>query len=182
MTDYSKSVIYGIYCKDETVLEFYIGSTYDEKQREKNHKDHWNNENNDKYNYKVYQFIRANGGWDNWKFEVIENYPCENKIELVIQEQYHYDLLNPTLNTKRPYIPEEERKEEQRIRSVKHREDNREQKKIYHAKYRKDNRDKIKEQNKQKHNCECGGKYTHNHKAEHLETNRHKKFLKNQEN
>ena len=106
MSDYSKAVIYKLYCKDKTVLEFYIGSSHDEIEREKNHKDHWNNENSEKYNYKVYNYIRENGGWDNWIFEVIEEFPCENKIELVIREQYHYDLLNPALNSKRPYIPE----------------------------------------------------------------------------
>ena len=38
MTDFSKSVIYKLYCKDITVLEFYIGSTHDEIQRERHHK------------------------------------------------------------------------------------------------------------------------------------------------
>ena len=68
MTDYSKAVIYGIYCKDKNVLEIYIGSTYDEIEREHNHKSDCNNENNKSYDLKVYKFIRANGGYDNWKY------------------------------------------------------------------------------------------------------------------
>ena len=48
-------------------------------------------------------------------FEVIEEFPCENKIELVIRERYHFDLFKPVLNTNRPYITEEERKEERII-------------------------------------------------------------------
>ena len=186
MSDYSKAVIYSISCKDKNVLEIYIGSTYDEKQRKKDHKSNCNNENCEEYNYKVYIFIRENGDWDNWTFDVIENFPCENKIELRIREQYHYDLLNPDLNTYRPYVSEEEHKEEHIIRSAKRYKDNIEEIKIYRAKYYKDNREEIlkrnKQKNKQKHNCECGCKYTLQHKARHLDTNRHKKFLKNQEN
>ena len=156
-------------------MEFYIGSTHDEIQREKNDKDTCNNENSVKYNYKVYNYIRENGGWDNWIFEVIQEFPCENKIELVIQEQYHYDLLNPTLNSKRPYIPEEERKEDKAIYDAKYREEKQEEIKIYHAKYRKDNSEK---RNK-KFMCDCGIEYTHNHRARHFDTNRHKKFILN---
>ena len=123
----------------------------------------------------MYNYIRDNGGWDNWIFKVIQEFPCENKIELVIREQYHYDLLNPTLNSKRPYIPEEEREEECRIRSAKHREDNREEISKYRAKYKKDNREKINK----KHICICGIEYTHNHRARHFDTNRHKNFILN---
>ena len=193
MTDYSKSVIYGIYCKDITVLEFYIGSTYDEKQRERHHKDHCNNENNKSYDLKVYKFIRANGGMDNWIFKVIQRFPCENKIQLVEREQYHYDLLNPALNMRRPYLSEEERKEERKKRKEERKEEISKldaiyyqehivERKIYREKYQKEHRDEIKEHKNQKNICECGGKYTNANKALHLETNRHKNFLKNQEN
>ena len=64
---------------------------------------------------------------------------------MVIREQYHYDLLNPTLNTYRPYIPEEERKEHVKKNSAKHYQDNRDEILKRHAKYKKDNREKIKE-------------------------------------
>lgn len=87
MSDYSKAVIYKLHKDDMT--EIYIGSTSDKKERERLHKTDCNNENVEQYNYKVYKFIRENGDWDNWKFDVIEEFPCENKIELVIQEQSH---------------------------------------------------------------------------------------------
>ena len=74
-------------------LSIYIGSTHDENKREQEHKSNWNNENYKGYNLKVYIFIRDNGGYDNWIFEVIEEFPCENKIELVIRERYHFDLF-----------------------------------------------------------------------------------------
>ncbi len=179
MTDYSKSVIYGIYCKDITVLEFYIGSTHDEKQREQTHKSDCNNENSEKYNYKVYIFIRDNGGWDNWIFKVIQRFPCENKIELVEREQYHYDLLKSALNTYRPYVSEEERKEQIRIYDSKRYKDNRDEIKIVKSKYYKDNREEIRIKQKQKFICDCGVELTIGSKKRHLETNRHKNFILN---
>ena len=159
MTDYSNSVIYNLTCKDTTVLKNYIGSSYDKIKREQEHKTNCSNENRRHYNLKVYEFIRENGGYDNWTFEVIEIFPCENKIELKIREQYYYDLLQPELNMIRPYVSEEELKEER---------------KKYNAKYREENN----AVNKQKYNCECGGKYTHKYKSKHCNTKTHIAFIK----
>ena len=44
--------------------------------------------------------------------------------------------------------------------------------------YKADNREIILEKKKEKFNCECGGKYTRTHKAEHLKSNRHQTYLK----
>ena len=177
MTDYSKSVIYGIYCKDITVLEFYIGSTHDEIHREQLHKSDCNNENRDGYNYKLYVFIRDNGGWDNWIFKVIEEFPCEIEIQLRIREQYHYDLLKPALNMIRSYVSEEERKEEMKLYNAKYLEKHREENKKYCEKRHKDNRDDILKRNNQKFTCECGKEYTFGNKARHCDSKRHKEFL-----
>ena len=179
MINYSKAVIYKLYCKDKTVLEIYIGSTHDEIQRERDHKDAWNNENSEThYNLKMYKFIRDNGGWDNWIFEVIEEFPCEIEIQLRIRERDHYDLLNPALNSQRPYVSEEERKEEARIYHAKYREeqeDIKERKKEYYQ----DNIDEILKRKNQKFTCDCGKEYTYSNKARHLDTNIHKKFILN---
>ncbi len=184
MSDYSKSIVYKLGCKDTTVLEFYIGSSYDEKMRKKSHKTDCNNENSDNYNFKVYEFMRANGGYENWKFEVIEKYPCENKIQLKIRERYYYDLLKPLLNIRRPFVSEEERKEQQAIRQSKHYQDNkeyyakndakyREEHKEQIAKYREDNKDIINHKNV----CECGGKYTSKHISTHCKSKKHIAFI-----
>ena len=190
ITDFSKAVIYGIYCKDKTVLEIYIGSTKDRNKREEYHKSDCNNENIENYNRKVYIFIRANGGWDNWIFEVIQEFPCENKIQLVEREQYHYDLLNPALNMRRPYLSEEERKEKRKKRKEERKEEISKldaiyyqehigERKIYNVKYREGHKDEIKEHKNQKNICECGGKYTNSNKALHLKCNIHQKYLEN---
>ena len=114
---------------------------------------------------------------DNWIFEVIEKIHCEHKIQLRIREQYHYDLLNPALNTRRPYIPEEERKEYVKNYDAKRYKDNIEEIKIIKAKQYKDNRDEILKKQNQKFTCECGKEYTFNHKKRHCDSNRHKKFI-----
>jgi predicted metallo-beta-lactamase superfamily hydrolase len=109
---------------------------------------------------------------DNWIFKVIEEYPCENKIQLR-QEQYHYDLLNPALNMIRPYISEQERKAYHNKRSAKHYKDNIEECKKRQANYYKDNKEKIN----QKFICECGKEYTHQNKKRHCDSKIHKNFL-----
>jgi hypothetical protein len=186
MSDYSKAVIYKLHNDD--MSEIYIGSAKDEIQREQKHKSAWNNENYKGYNYKVYKFIRDNGGWDNWIFKVIERFPCKNKIELVIRERYHYDLLNPALNMRRPYVSEEKMKEYHKISKAKYREthteeilkyredhaeyhknysaqhylDNIEEKKIYQIEYYKDNKeeiDKYRAKYREEHNEVSNQKY-----------------------
>jgi group I intron endonuclease len=41
--------------------------------------------------------------WHNVKIELIEEYPCANKKELVKREQHYIDLLKPELNTLSAY-------------------------------------------------------------------------------
>ena len=68
--DYSNACIYKICCKDLSVKDVYVGSTTNFVQRCQRRRDHkavCNNEKGRDYNYYVYQFIRENGGWDNWE-------------------------------------------------------------------------------------------------------------------
>ena len=121
---------------------------------------------------------------------LVENYPCNNKEELHQRERYYIEN-NECINKQ---IPTRTKKE--------YCETNKENKKEYDKEYRENNKDKIKqyrednkemikllkkenyEQNKEIINnkrkekiiCECGGKYTLNHKSTHLKTEKHKKF------
>lgn len=141
--DYSKSVIYILKCKNETIPEIYVGSAVNGENRFSEHRNNCNCETRPHYNYKVYRFIRANGGIDNWEMEIIEEYPCENNLQLRIRERYWFDLVSPELNTKKPYVS---RKESNMIRNE----------------YRKNNRTYYKEYSKQyrekagKYECKCG--------------------------
>lgn len=182
--NYSDSVIYKLICKTVTVLEFYIGSTANEKRRVIDHKSVCNNESSNGYNYPVYKFIRANGGWNNWIFEIIERYPCDNDEQLRIKERYYYDLLKPILNIDRPLRTTEELKQEIVIYNEEHREE--------HAKYYKNNKvkiskrstmtyeknkDKICKRSNQTNECECGKKYTFGNKIRHCKSQKHIKFI-----
>ena len=93
------SCIYKIICKDTAIKDFYIGSTNNLKIRKAKHKyciTHINN----KSHYRVYSFINENGGWFNFKFEIIIQF----KNILITQdlralEGAFIKLLKPTLNT-----------------------------------------------------------------------------------
>ena len=112
--DYKNSVIYRIYCKDENIKDCYIGSTIDLYNRFKAHKASVNNRNLNNYNLKIYQFIRENGGWDNFDREILEYYSCNNEEELKQKEQEYIDKYNPTLNIHNAFRTEEVRKEQQK--------------------------------------------------------------------
>ena len=101
--DYFKTIIYKICCKDTTINDIYIGHTINFIKRRTQHKLNCYNENNKAYNRKNYQFIRNNGGWDNWSMIQIEEYNCNNKREAEMRERYWIETLNATLNCNNPY-------------------------------------------------------------------------------
>tara|TARA_R110000772_G_scaffold783_2_gene2689 strand:+ start:110 stop:568 length:459 start_codon:yes stop_codon:yes gene_type:complete len=90
--------IYKFVCRDKSVKEFYIGSTKNLQRRILNHKTSCHNINSKEYNYKVYQFIRDNGGWENWQIVVIRKLPNTNKPARCYIEQFYKNLYKPTLN------------------------------------------------------------------------------------
>lgn len=101
-SDYSTTVIYKITCNDPNITDKYVGHTIDFVRRRKEHKNNVCNEQSAYYNLKLYKFIRDNGGWDNWKIEVIAFYNCNNLREARQKEQEHYIELKATLNSVEP--------------------------------------------------------------------------------
>ena len=146
LANYSATVIYSIYCKDETVNDTYIGHTTDFCQRYKAHKSSCDNELSKSYNTKVYKLIRDNGGWDNWNMVIIEDYPCDNVNDARERERYWIEFLSSSLNM---VIPNRSKKEYSQIYTIV----NRERISACAKKYRENNLDKIKayiETNKEK--------------------------------
>ena len=86
--DYSKIVICKIVCNDLNVKDIHIGSTTDFTKRKCSHKNITDNEKHPKHNAKKYQFIRDNGGWNNFIMLEIEKYPCVDGNELRLRERY----------------------------------------------------------------------------------------------
>jgi hypothetical protein len=93
------SVIYKIYCKDENIKDSYVGSTNYYDKRKMNHKTACNNSNDKSYNFKVYDFIRVNGGFENFDFIILEQFETIiNKNDLLKIEGQYIKNNNATLN------------------------------------------------------------------------------------
>ncbi len=100
MADYSNTIIYKITCKNPDIIDTYVGHTIDFVKRCYAHK---NSSMNDENKLKLYETIRANGGWNNWKMEIIHHFSCNNANEARIKEQEYYVLLKANLNSVEPH-------------------------------------------------------------------------------
>lgn len=97
--DYSNTIIYKIYCNNPEIKDLYVGHTTNFVQRKHNHKQSCTNSKSPCYNLKLYQVIRSNGGWDNWKMEIVNFFKCTNGYEARVKEQEYFTLLCATLNS-----------------------------------------------------------------------------------
>jgi hypothetical protein len=100
--DYSNTIFYKIYCKDENVTDLYVGHTTNFVQRKYAHKRACTREKDSNYKQKVYQAIRNNGGWENWKMVIIGFHECECHYDARKIEQQYFEDLNATLNSIHP--------------------------------------------------------------------------------
>lgn len=100
--DYSNTIIYKIYCKDENIQDVYVGHTTNFVQRKNAHMSSCMNSNYPNHNCKLYQVIRNNGGWDNWQMMIVAFYNCKDLYQARQKEQYHYIELKATLNSVEP--------------------------------------------------------------------------------
>jgi hypothetical protein len=120
----------------------------------------------------VYQYIRENGGWDNWELLPIERVEFEFGFELKDRERHHMEALHATLNSCVP----------NRTRAEWHLDhpDYNKQYHLDHPDYNKqyyvNHKEEITLKKNQKHDCPCGGKYTHQNKASHMKTKLHIKY------
>ena len=79
--DYSNTHFYTIVCKDLDVKDCYVGHTINSKNRRSSHKTLCYNTNCKDYNMPLYQFIRNNGGWNNFDLVLIETMEVKNSLE-----------------------------------------------------------------------------------------------------
>ena len=99
---YNNTHLYKIISKYLNITECYVGHTTDFTRRTSEHKVVCNNSNSKKYNRRVYQFIRDNGGWDNFQMVLIETCQCNNSLEARREERTHVEELQATLNSNMP--------------------------------------------------------------------------------
>jgi len=152
--DFSKTIIYKIVHKeDPDNHDTYVGHTTEFAKRKCEHKRRCENPSDKKHHYKVYQYIRENGGWDNFIMLEIEKYPCNDGNEARARENYWYNELKSKLNTRVPSRTLKQYYHDNREKILEnkkqHYQDNRDEYLEYQKQYRQDNRDKISEYNKQ---------------------------------
>jgi len=120
---------------------FYIGSTVIIlKNRVWHHKDYYNKGKN----LKLYNHMRSNGGWDCFRFEVVEAKIVNSTQEQYLCEQNHIDSLKPTLNDYRAHNTPEDTKRSAKIYRQKNKERLSQKSKEYHLK----NKEAIKAKKK----------------------------------
>lgn len=100
--DYSNTIFYKISCKDESISDVYIGHTTNFVQRKSGHKQSCNNSKSANYSCKLYEFIRQNGGWNNWRMDIIAYHECNDHYEARKKEQELFILHKATLNSIEP--------------------------------------------------------------------------------
>jgi hypothetical protein len=100
--NYQNTIIYKIVCMDLNIIDSYVGNTTNFIKRKHNHQFSCNNITDKAYNYYVYEFIRNNGGWNNWSMIEVEKYPCNDRNEALKRERYWLEELKSTLNIVKP--------------------------------------------------------------------------------
>jgi hypothetical protein len=189
--DYSKTAIYKIYCKDVSNNTIYVGHTTNFKGRKAVHTS--KSKIDKDYSLKLYSIIKGNGGWENYYMDIIEEYPCSNKIEAKQREQYWYNELNADMNQLMPYISTEDIKKKRSNYQKKYFLENRDYYSNYTKQYYAKNPEKMKERAIQYYNvnkeqickknkenritCECGVNIRYADKSKHNKSKLHINFL-----
>ena len=154
---YKYGSVYKIVCKDANITDCYVGSCCNFIRRKSQHKSDCNNQNGKAHRYKVYKFIRKNGGWENWDMIEIKSFPCETKRELGMEERKYIEELNATLNMVIPTRSRQESNQAYHKKNIEYihkkqkeyREKNPEQFKKRNSEYHKKNRESIRKRHRE---------------------------------
>ena len=123
---------------------------------------------------KLYNYIQENGGWSNFKFNIIRFFENIDKKELLTLEKQHILERNPLSNSIKPIETRDEYLERKRIQLKKWRKNNPEY--LTKQKNRPSQLEYIKKRCSTKIVCECGGTYTLQNKTNHFSRNIHKEY------
>lgn len=195
--DYSKTIIYCISHKEIEGLD-YVGSTTDFTRRKGRHKYNCNGPKSAHHHLKVYEIIRANGGWDAFQMLEIKKFPCADKREAEAEEERCRKEFQAKLNKNRAFISEidmiewrkqyreqnkekilnyfEQRKDQKAEYDKQYQERNIKEIREKRKQYREDNKEKFKERRATMYICECCNiTLIFEKKARHERTERHLK-------
>ena len=96
--DYANTIIYKISCKNTSIKDLYVGHTTNFVQKKYAHKNICTNNKSPNHYAKLYTVIRENGGWNNWKMELISTHICKNHNDAKKLEHECILSLGATLN------------------------------------------------------------------------------------
>jgi hypothetical protein len=150
--DYSNCCIYKIeHIENDNLV--YVGHTTNFYKRKAHHKSDCINENRKSFNFKLYQMIRENGGFEMFKMIEVEKYPCNDKREAMRREDEVMKELKADMNTYRAFLTQEEKKEVHKEYGKKYWEENKgrfsECRKEYLKQYYDIHKENISEKGKQ---------------------------------
>ena len=107
-----------------------------------------------------------------------KEYKEKNRDKVLEQKrEYHHRHKERISEEKKQYY--QDNAEYFKEKSRQHREENKERCNENSRKYYEKNKDKINEERKEKMTCECGMRFTKQHKARHLKSKYHQDFLNN---
>ena len=115
-----------------------------------------------------------------YKYELIEDYPCNNRQQLEKRESYYIknnECVNKFIPTRTPTEYIEDNKEHVKKRRQKYYQLNQDTIKEKEKKYRELNRDTINENARQKVKCECGCEIKRFSISYHKQSNKHIKLM-----
>jgi len=162
-------IFYKIVSLDNSCDLCYVGSTVNWRGRCNKHKSDCTNKNSTNYNTKIYQTIRANGGWDNFiMIEIGTAKQLTLRRAKQIEEDYRVEL-KASMNDIRCYLSEEQKRE----LAKEYREANREYIKEWINEYYKNNEEHIKANASEKITCECGCQFRRAELSRHKKTQKH---------
>ena len=143
--------VYKIICLNPNINWCYIGSTKNYYTRKLNHKtDCYNKKKKTHYKKKAYCFIRENGGFDNFQFEIIEEFEKYDKVILRERELYYIDKTwNINANKIRPFSKDDNILTRKNEYAKKHRENNKEKISQKQKEYREKNKEILSQKKKE---------------------------------
>jgi len=172
MADYKKGKIYQI--KNTIDDDVYVGSTTNTLQgRMKGHKQ--GPHSKCKQHTPLYSKMNEYG-FDKFFIELIEDYPCNSKIELCAREGYWIrdrGTLNKVIQGRSRQEWFEDMKEDLKQKQKSRYENNKEAISEQKKGYRERNKEQEHERKCRKCLCECGLIYTHSNKHRHLKSEDH---------
>ena len=176
MLDYSNGKIYKLWSPQGD--DIYIGSTTQSlAKRKQKHKTI--NKCSAKILFEKYDDVRI---------ELIEEYPCKNKMELNRREGEHIrnnNCVNKFIagRTYKEWVEDnkEHRLEYQKLYNKEYSKNNKEKLLEYHKEYRENNKEKILEKMREKITCECGCEITRTNLTRHNLSKKHINFIQQQQ-